>query len=488
MCSTKKILIPTLFCFLFFNHNLSFAQSDSLTELQWKQYARAHYAAASVNHEALKQALDNEYSYVVDSLAMLDIFSPLVYKGFPLRAGMERFVLNGTQKYFFPSGKVCAEINYKNNKLHGYAIMYYSNGSVYKISSYQNGRFDGRQITYYQGGIIYSSALYRNDFSLGDTLFYPSGLISVTNLRLPKKQTIKGADSYYDIQSHSERINQYQYETNYVTNYYSENGLKITEGEFFKQFGQVMSGTVRSALSKSKSNNDLSDSLILSLYDKNKKQSDKQFTSPILIDSTHDVCLNHFAYSFPVLKSAFPNAFLFDTILCPFTGATLRLAQISADKMDGKIFYYYHSGKLLAQYHLKNGCKNGSFSEFYENGQLFRIGKYKEGQLYDTLTEYDKFGMMRSQTIYGVNESSVFNIFWSDKKILQQSTKKGPFNRIVLQKIDNDGRPYKLVVPSQRIENLFFDQEGREISEKTFVKKYPNILPKEKPRFAKYEP
>jgi hypothetical protein len=113
---------------------LLMGQSDSLTELQWKQYARAHYAAASVNHEALKQALDNEYSHVVDSLAMLDIFSPLVYKGHTLRAGMERFVLNGTQKYFFPSGKVCAEINYKNNKLHGYAIMYYSNGSIYKMA------------------------------------------------------------------------------------------------------------------------------------------------------------------------------------------------------------------------------------------------------------------------------------------------------------------------------------------------------------------
>jgi hypothetical protein len=330
--------------------------------------------------------------------------------------------------------------------------------------------------------------LFRNDFSLGDTLFYPSGSISVTNLRLPKKQTIKGADSYYDIQSHSERINQYQYETNYVTNYYSENGLKITEGEFFKQFGQVMSGTVRSALSKSKSNNDLSDSLILFLFEKNKKQSNKQFFSPLSIDSMHDVCLNHFAYSFPVLKSAFPNAFLFDTILCPITGATLRLAQISAGNMDGKILYYYHSGKLLAQYHLKDGCKNGSFSEFYENGQLSRIGKYKDGQLSDTLTEYDKFGIMRSQTIFGVNESSIVNIFWSDKKILQQSIKKGPFNRIVLNKIDYDGRPYKLVVPSQRIDNLFFDQEGREISENAFVKKYPNILPKEKPRFAKYEP
>jgi hypothetical protein len=90
--------------------------------------------------------------------------------------------LNGMAKIYHPNGKMNANLNYKNNVLHGECIFYYDDQNFTKkiMAAFKDGKLDGELREFYQTGAQKSILLYQNNLLDGEAkYFYPSGSIKM---------------------------------------------------------------------------------------------------------------------------------------------------------------------------------------------------------------------------------------------------------------------------------------------------------------------
>ena len=99
--------------------------------------------------------------------------------------------LNGIVKEFFPSGKVAAEVPYKNGVRKGAGKMFYESGKLYATETY-DVTLNGPTVTYYDTGVVQAKLNYKD--GLLDGLcqqFYPSGkLESEVTWKAGKRQGV----------------------------------------------------------------------------------------------------------------------------------------------------------------------------------------------------------------------------------------------------------------------------------------------------------
>jgi len=68
----------------------------------------------------------------------------------------------GNWKYFYPTGKLMSEENYKDGKLDGEQLVYYPEGQVTEFSIYKNGLLDGVTSKYASNGTLIEEITYKN--------------------------------------------------------------------------------------------------------------------------------------------------------------------------------------------------------------------------------------------------------------------------------------------------------------------------------------
>jgi antitoxin component YwqK of YwqJK toxin-antitoxin module len=463
-----------------------YSQDNDWSEQNWKKYARAHTVAAESNQMAIKLALDNEYDFVVDSLARIEIFQPITYKGANLRTGMKEPVLEGTQKYFFPSGKICAELLYENNQIVSEKY-YYPSGQVYRQSTYLNNKKTGREVTFFPTGIIYSSSN-RNDGSLlSDTTNYSDGRIFFITTKLPKeiKKIIK--DNYYNIQKHKIVSMDAEMDEGLNFQYFDQNGNKINEEQAERLFTnriEMPSFEISKALSLRKNNSSLSDSLIVNYQLLKDKLFNRVFYAHFKQDSLHNSCTERMCED-GNYHSSYRNSIFIDTLFCPQTGVMLRCSETLKGRLNGKIRYYYHSGKPLAEYCFVEDSLHGSFKEYYESGNIMREGNFISGIAADTTFEYTKDGKLKKSIFNLNNDENITTRYWEDGITIQRIEKVNPRKYSV--NYDTYSNEYlirgdirKMAIRNQPRSTEYYDKKGNEISLESFKKKYPGILPKAK--------
>lgn len=66
-------------------------------------------------------------------------------------------VLDGEEKYFYPSGAINRENNWKEGKLEGDFVVYYEDGGVYITGSYKHNKLNSKYQVYNKNkGLIWS--------------------------------------------------------------------------------------------------------------------------------------------------------------------------------------------------------------------------------------------------------------------------------------------------------------------------------------------
>lgn len=80
----------------------------------------------------------------------------------------------GTETYYYPSGKVAAVGEFIGDDPNGEFIQYFEDGSFYAISNYANAKLNGKQIVYYPSGQTLSEKIYINDSVHGLVTYYYS--------------------------------------------------------------------------------------------------------------------------------------------------------------------------------------------------------------------------------------------------------------------------------------------------------------------------
>jgi antitoxin component YwqK of YwqJK toxin-antitoxin module len=83
---------------------------------------------------------------------------------------------NGIKKYFYPNGRLKAEISYFNGQKDGMEKIFYPDGKLRSETSYQYGRKDGMEKIFYPDGKLRSETNYRNGRKDGmEKTFYSDG-------------------------------------------------------------------------------------------------------------------------------------------------------------------------------------------------------------------------------------------------------------------------------------------------------------------------
>lgn len=77
--------------------------------------------------------------------------------------------------YYFNSGHVSRDFNYKNGKSHGIHVMYYEDGSKYIEEYYENGQPVGSQKRWYEDGEIWRDAYYSNGVQIFQKFYDKDG-------------------------------------------------------------------------------------------------------------------------------------------------------------------------------------------------------------------------------------------------------------------------------------------------------------------------
>jgi len=69
---------------------------------------------------------------------------------------------DGMEKIFYPDGKLRSETNYRYGRKDGMEKIFYPDGKLRSETNYLNGRKDGMEKTFYSDGRLRSEMIYRN--------------------------------------------------------------------------------------------------------------------------------------------------------------------------------------------------------------------------------------------------------------------------------------------------------------------------------------
>ena len=82
----------------------------------------------------------------------------------------------GSEFFYYESGQLKAEYNYKNGKLDGFAREYYENGQLIAEGNYSNGKLEGISKMYYESGQLRSENSYKDNLLNGiSKTYYENG-------------------------------------------------------------------------------------------------------------------------------------------------------------------------------------------------------------------------------------------------------------------------------------------------------------------------
>ncbi len=134
------------------------------------------------------------------------------------------FSQNGIVKYYYPNGKLRAEISYTDNVLDGLSIWYFLNGNKSKEINYSEGKINGTMKYYYSSGLLKAEYSVTNGVRDGLTKIYyhNGGLKEVLNydfgkllkvVKIPYDSTyvapIEKFDGAIRIVQKKQKVNQY---------------------------------------------------------------------------------------------------------------------------------------------------------------------------------------------------------------------------------------------------------------------------------------
>lgn len=88
-------------------------------------------------------------------------------EGFSLVLEVNKELFDGLVKYYFETGTLYQEVNYKSGKIEGVRKIYFESGKLKNVRDYENDKMEGKYAEYYETGELLTVGDYLNNLKNG---------------------------------------------------------------------------------------------------------------------------------------------------------------------------------------------------------------------------------------------------------------------------------------------------------------------------------
>ncbi len=260
----------------------------------------------------------------------------------------------GKTIYYYPTGKISAETEFKNGMQDGKHIAYYQNGVVSERATFREDKIDGYYTRYYEDGKIRSEGWFAEGMKQGP---------------------------HYEYNRFGKLVNEYYYRNDDLDGYtvsYTPSGKKEYEQLFSESWliHTTQFDTTGTIISETNLRNGSADMIFV-------HENGKPYLK------------NHYEGYF---KNGLSQALDFD-------GVINAVYYYKKGALDSVYHEYYRNGSIKAEGKYRNGEKWGEWKQYYENGQLNTKEYYEKGEEQGEMLMYNEDGTPDKKFNYKDNET-----------------------------------------------------------------------------------
>ncbi len=248
---------------------------------------------------------------------------------------------HGKFYWHYENGQLGDETNYLNGQKHGTMKNWYDDGSIEIEASYKNNKYEGLYKEYYKNGQVKKIGYYKDGELVGEEKeYFEDG--SLKSYWEAENEDIK--ETYYELYKNGKlkRIREGKpNEKNSIERLYSEDGVLLE--------GYKMNG---------------SDLEIESYYENGQIK---------VLDA-----------------GGWRTDYRED-------GSLSQISKVEENQLHGETFIFGKNDRVIGRYYYANGKLEGTYTKYYESGEVMEDGIFRDGRYYDWITEYYKSGREKAK-------------------------------------------------------------------------------------------
>ena len=317
--------------------------------------------------------------------------------------------VTGIVRTYYKSGKKHEEIPYYKGKKEGLRKIYFENGNLSNEVYYVDDSRDGKTIDYYSNGKVFRLKYYKNNFGNGEfTEYYRNGQIKV-------KGNYKGGLREGEFKFYSES-NKYLGSVFYknkeiIKNTLSKEDMKDLSASFeFADMALFLRSTTRDIVGATTDVYPSGKPRIYMPYSVNGElhgdyiefYEDGKISYKITYENgiRHGKSISYLENGKIIGETNYIDGKKEGKSLETLKGMIQKKANYKNNKIDGDMFLYYPSGKLLQKRSFINGKAEGELIEYYENGVIKEKAYFINDKQEKEHFFYDEKGKLIKTDIY----------------------------------------------------------------------------------------
>ena len=291
----------------------------------------------------------------------------------------------GLRKIYFENGNLSNEVHYFDDSREGKTTDYYSNGKVLRVKNYKNNMIDGEFAEYYRNGQIKVKGTYKDDLRDGEFKFYSENNKYLGSVFYKDKEIIKSTLSEED---KDELDDSFEFAD-------MSSFLRAATGDIVgARTDKYPNGKTRISMPYNV-NGELHGDYI-EFYEDGKISYKKTYENGIRQGKSMG-CLENGKV---IEEKNYVDGKKEGKALETFEGMIQMKANYKNNKIDGDMFLYYPSGKLLQKRKFINGKAEGELIEYYENGVVKEKAYFINDKQEKEHFFYDEKGNLIKTEIY----------------------------------------------------------------------------------------
>ena len=259
----------------------------------------------------------------------------------------------GLRKIYFENGNLSNEVYYVDDSRDGKTIDYYSNGKIFRLKYYKNNFGNGEFTEYYRNGQIKVKGNYKDGLRDGEFKFYSENNKYLGSVFYKNKEIIKNTLSKEDKENLSTSFE------------FADMAL------FLRSTTRDIVGATTDVYPNGKPRIYMPYSVNGELHgDYIEFYEDGNISYKITYENgiRHGKSISYLENGKIIGETNYIDGKKEGKSLETFEGMIQMKANYKNNKIDGDMFLYYPSGKLLQKRSFINGKAEGELIEYYENG------------------------------------------------------------------------------------------------------------------------
>ena len=292
---------------------------------------------------------------------------------------------DGLRKIYFENGNLSNEVHYSDDLRDGKAIDYYSNGKIFRLKYYKDNFGNGEFTEYYKNGQIKVKGNYKDGLRDGEFKFYSENNKYLGSVFYKNKEIIKNTLSKEDKENLSTSFE------------FADMAL------FLRSTTRDIVGATTDVYPNGKPRIYMPYSVNGELHgDYIEFYEDGKISYKITYENgiRQGKSISYLESGKSIGETNYIDGKKEGKSLETFEGMIQMKANYKNNKIDGDMFLYYPSGKLLQKRSFINGKAEGELIEYYENGVIKEKAYFINGKQEKEHLFYDEKGNLIKTDIY----------------------------------------------------------------------------------------